>query len=154
MNGYKFNDSGEIVPVVVNIVWGSPASGKSTYVKNNMKPQDILVDLDLIKRAISSQTRPIDMDNVTSISISIRDHLYSKISNREVCDGDVWVIACLPKTEERDTLKAKLKADNLIHIKATEQECYDRVMKDKERTDKEREKKLIYKWFKQFNYEW
>ena len=53
MKGYKFNDEGEIIKSKITLVWGSPASGKTTYVKNNMKLGDMIIDLDYIKQSIS-----------------------------------------------------------------------------------------------------
>ena len=41
----------------VILVWGPPASGKTTYVKKHMADGDMVIDLDAIKHAISFRDR-------------------------------------------------------------------------------------------------
>ena len=150
MKGYRFNNTGDMVPIEVTIVWGSPASGKTTYVRKQMEQGDLVVDLDLIKQSISMANKTDAGDNLLEVAMKLRDHLYDQIRNREVEGGNVWVIAGLPKKEEREKLRCYLKADKLIHIQATYDECISRANGDKERLDKEKQKRIIDKWFDQF----
>jgi len=74
MKGYKFDKNGSLVPVDVYIVWGSPASGKTTYVKKHMEGGDLVVDLDLIKQSISMKEKTTAGDNLLNVALSVREH--------------------------------------------------------------------------------
>lgn len=144
--GYKFDKNGEMVPIDVYIVWGSPASGKTTYVRKNMKNGDLVVDLDLIKQSLSLEGKTKAPDNLVNIALNVREHIYKLIETRKINSNDVWVVAGLPNAEERKNLKKRLNA-KLIFIEATKQQCIDRAMNDSERQDKEKQIKIINKWF-------
>lgn len=134
----------------VYIVWGSPGSGKTTYVKNNMDKGDMVVDLDLIKQSISMASKTNATDNLLNTALSIQEHLYNLIEYREVIRcNNIWVVAGLPNAIDREYLKNRLRAE-LIQIKATKEECIDRAMKDDEREDKELQMRIIDKWFANF----
>jgi len=141
------------VKVDVYIVWGSPASGKTTYVKNHMEVGDLVVDLDLIKQSLSTREKTGADDNLLSVALSVREHLYDLIRIRDVNSNNIWVIAGLPYKEDREELKYKLDATDLIHIEATQKECNERALGDGDRKDKDRQFELIDKWFDQFHYE-
>lgn len=145
-NGYFFNSIGEIEEQKVYIVHGSPGSGKSTYVREHMKRGDLVVDLDLIKQAISMYSREEVVDDLLDTAIAIRDLLYQKIKQRDVCAESIWVIASLPTRKQRRELAEQLQAE-LIHVEATVEECVERILKDVERKDKEFQVRLIDKYF-------
>ena len=153
MMGCKFDDEGNVIPIGLTIVWGAPASGKTTYVKKQMKQGDLVVDLDLIKQAISMADKTDAGDNLLPVAMKIRDQLYEIIAKRQVECDHIWVIAGLPQKEERDSLYRKLKATNIKQCFANKQECIDRAMKDQERADKQKQMKIITKWFDLFYYE-
>jgi len=142
-----------MVEIDVFIVWGSPASGKTTYVKNHMENGDMVIDLDLIKQSISMREKTGADDNLLSVALSIREHIYDLISKRDVNCNNVWVVSGLPRKEERDKLEYRLKATKLIPIQATQQQCNDRALGDNERKDKAVQLELIDKWFKLYHYE-
>jgi len=149
VKGYKFDEHGDIVPVDVYIVWGAPASGKSTYAKEHMKPGDLIVDLDLIKQSISLQEKTETDDALLPVALSIRDHIYELIERRDI-ECDCWVVAGLPNKDERERLARKLKTDKLIFIDATHDICIQQAMNDRSRKDKGKQRKIIDKWFKQY----
>jgi predicted kinase len=152
VNGYRFDENGELIKSNVFIVWGSPASGKTTHVRNNMKNGDLIIDLDLIKQAISMQEKTEAPDNLLNIAISIRETLYNIVEKKEFNCDNVWIVASLPKHEDREKLRQRLNAE-LIHIDTDKNECIRRAHKDNERKDKEKQEKLINKWFKAYYYE-
>ena len=153
MNKYKFDKEGNMIPIDVIIVWGSPASGKTTYVKENMEEGDLVIDLDYIKQSISLSAKTECNDNLLDIAIGIRELLYDRVADREVDADNVWIVAGLPTAEERELLSVRVKATKLIHIDTGEKECIRRAMADKDRIDKDIQVRIINKWFRQFNYE-
>ncbi|MFQ7546283.1 MAG: AAA family ATPase [Turicibacter sp.] len=134
----------------VYIVHGAPASGKTTYVKQHMQDGDLVVDLDYIKYALTFRGKGELGDNLMPIAFDVRDMLYEKIEARDVDAKNIWIIASLPRKEERHRLATRLNA-KLIHCHATVHECIDRAMNDIERVDKELQIKIIDKYFA--NYE-
>ena len=138
----------------VFIVWGSPGSGKTTYVREHMEWGDLIVDLDLIKQSISMEDKTNASFTLLGTALSIREHLYDLIGRREVTALNAWVVAGLPKREGRIALKERLNADELIHIEATKEECIERAMKDDERTNKDLQMQIIDKWFRAYEPEW
>ena len=56
----------------VFIVYGSPLSGKTTWVKENMAAGDLVVDMDNIWQCISAQDRYIKPKRLNSIAFAVR----------------------------------------------------------------------------------
>lgn len=137
----------------VYIVWGSPASGKSTYVRNHMDEGDLVIDLDLIKQSLSMSDKTNAKDNLLITALSVREHLYKLVESNEVICNNVWVVSGLPAKESRNRLKQRLGAE-LIYIKATKEQCYERALNDDERTNKELQKRIIDKWFETYEEDW
>ena len=153
MMGCKFDTDGNVIPIGLTIVWGAPASGKTTYVRKHMNKGDLVVDLDLIKQAISMSDKKDVGDNLLPVAVKLRDQLYDIIAKRQVECEHIWVIAGLPQKDERDALYRQLKATDIKQCFAKKQECIDRAMKDEERIDKDMQVKIITKWFDLFYYE-
>ncbi|MBS4191200.1 AAA family ATPase [Bacillus sp. FJAT-49705] len=137
--------------IKVYIVWGSPASGKTTYVKKHMHVGDMVVDLDYLKQSISLAGKTNTGDNLLNVSLSIREHIYSLIEYRELMRcNNIWVVAGLPKQIDREYLFNRLRATDIIHIHATREECVQRAINDDERSDKDLQLLIINKWFDTF----
>ncbi len=130
----------------VTIVCGPPASGKTTYVKNNMKLGDFVVDLDAIRCAVAFTEKDYRTDNLVPAVIEIRDYIYSMITRGKIETQHCWIIACLPKKEDRDQMRRRFGA-NLISLEVSRTECMRRAMNDPERIDKERQIEIIEKYF-------
>ena len=133
---------------MVKIIWGSPASGKTTYVRERLGNNDIVVDLDLICAALSMRDGKSKSDAAFHYGLDLREHLYDMIENRQHDFDTAWVIACLPKLIDRKYLEAKLKGE-LIHMDADINECIKRAMADTERKDKYKQVEIISKYFEE-----
>ena len=146
-NGIYFDEKGEIQKTKCYIIYGSPASGKTTYVKKNMQSGDIVVDLDYIKQAISLEEKLETPDSLLPVALYLRECLYDLIEKRQVSSKNIWIVAGLPVKSEREKLRFRLGAE-LIFMNTTYEECIKRAMKDKERKDKKKAIEVIDKWFK------
>src|SRR5690554_3560909 len=129
----------------VIIVWGAPGSGKTTYVKKNMKYGDMVIDLDFIKQAISFQEKTEAPDSLLDVALKVRELLYSIVAGRQIPECTVWVVAGLPSYKERKELKNRLQANELIFMKASREQCIRRVLADDTRKDKELQRKIVAK---------
>ena len=146
---YYYDEQGQIQPFKVHVIWGAPGSGKTTHVRKHMQPGDIVIDLDLIGRALSMADKTNVPRNVERIAYDIRDFLYTQIESRQLDAKQVWVIAGLPKKEQRQQIAKRLGAD-LIHIDATFHDCYSHILHDDERKDKALQLAIIEKWFRDY----
>lgn len=148
-DGIWFDDKGEVHQQERFIVYGAPASGKSTYVRKHKVKGDLILDLDLIKQAISMCDKTSAPDNLINIVLAIRDTVYGLIENSAVDSKHIWIIGALPNKKERTDLAQRLNAQ-LIFINAEYNECLARANSDTERKDKVKQEWLIKKWFESY----
>ena len=130
----------------VTIVCGAPASGKTSYVKKNMQIGDFVVDLDAIRSAVGFVEKAQRVDNLLPSILQIRDYIYSMIEHESVETTHCWIIAGLPKEQDRKALAERFCA-NVVFLNVSEEECIHRAMLDPERTDKEHQIEIISKYF-------
>lgn len=111
----------------VFIVYGAPLSGKSTYVRQEMEPGDLVVDLDSIQAAISFQPMYTPLPDLKKTMFAVRDFLYDQIRIRNGNWTTAWVIAGLPRKDERERLAARLGASTIL-MEASREECQTRLL--------------------------
>ena len=110
----------------IYLVYGSPLSGKSTYVKDNMNYGDIVVDMDNIWECISGQDRYVKPKRLTQNVFSIRDSLIDMIRVRRGNWLNAYVIGGYPLISERERLMRSLGARE-IFIDTSKEECIERL---------------------------
>ena len=106
----------------VYIVYGAPCSGKSTLVRQLMHRGDIVVDMDLLFRAISGCSLYDKPDQLKSDVFAMRSLLLDRIRRRAGKWGDAYVVGGYPFKLEREELAAKLGAE-LIFCDETIDRC-------------------------------
>ena len=112
---------------MIRLITGPPASGKSTYVRDNAKPGDAIIDLDLL-----------DGDSV--LRAALEESLHLRGSQR-----DVWVTRTLPDTADRKGFAEYIKADSVITLNdASEEELHARLEGS---PDAESRREGIRMWF-------
>nr|DAO13366.1 MAG TPA: Bifunctional enzyme CysN/CysC [Caudoviricetes sp.] len=112
---------------MIRLITGPPASGKSTYVRDNAKPGDAIIDLDLL-----------DGDSV--LRAALEESLHLRGSQR-----DVWVTRTLPDPADRKGFAEYIKADSVITLNdASEEELHARLEGS---LDAESRREGIRRWF-------
>lgn len=96
----------------VYIIHGPPLSGKSTYVKNNIGPNDLVYDFDILMSSISGKDIHIHNENLLGYVLDIRDLILSKLKSEENIEN-VYIIT----TRITNDLKKKLVGLNPVYIK-------------------------------------
>lgn len=86
----------------VKVITGPPAAGKSTYVRNNAGPHDVIIDLDRIARSIMHEDTEGTHDYpdyIRHIAIGMRQTAITRATRiRE--STTVWLIHSVPKPDQ------------------------------------------------------
>ena len=144
-----FDEHGDIVPRKnVFIVYGSPCSGKTTYVKENKGEYDVVFDLDYIIQALSLDgVNKASVNDCVPFAIKLREYFYELIESRACFFERVWIVAGLYDKQEREQLTRRLKAE-LVFIDTDIETCKERARFSDERKDKRKQYDIIDYYFK------
>lgn len=133
----------------VYLIYGSPCSGKTTYVNNNMVYGDLVLDIDNIWQSISGLDRYIKPNKLKPIVFNVRDTILNCIKFRQGNWNNAYIIGGYPLRTERDRLSQELGAKT-IFIDATKEECISRLYENPEGRDVEEWQGYIEHWFDMF----
>lgn len=132
----------------VFLVYGSPLSGKTTWVNNNMSEGDMVVDMDSIWQCISGCDRYIKPNRLKSVVFKVRDSLLDSIKYRYGKWRNAYIIGGYPYQSERERLCKELGARE-IFIDVSKDECLNRLQSSEDR-NKEEWEKYIDEWFDRY----
>ena len=110
----------------VYIVWGSPMSGKTTYVKGVAKYGDIILDIDKLWSAISGRAEYEKPNRIKENVFALRDLTLQMIEQRRGYWKTAYAIGGYALPSERERLANRLNAE-LIYIESTKEECLHRL---------------------------
>ena len=110
----------------VFIVYGSPLSGKSSYVRESMTEGDLIIDIDNIWECVSGCDRYVKPNRLKSVVFAVRDNLLESVKYRRGKWLNAYVIGGYPYKAERDRLADQLGA-RLIHIDTDKETCLNRL---------------------------
>ena len=106
----------------VYIVYGSPCSGKNSYVNQVAQFGDLIVDLDAIYQAISGCDYHYHPNNLKRNAFDVRDCLIEQIRLRKGGWHDAYIIGGYPRKLQRQQLASRLGAE-LIFIDTTREQA-------------------------------
>lgn len=118
----------------VYYVWGSPCSGKSTFVKNNKGRNDIVIDIDLIWQALTGGEKYDKPDTLKTNVFMTRDTLLQQIKTRAGKWGTAYILSTEARATARNRICNTLGAEQ-IYIECTKDEALQRLHNDKERSN-------------------
>lgn len=113
----------------VFLVYGSPCSGKSTWVNTVANEDDLILDIDKLWEAICISDKYHKPNRLKANAFGIRDTLLDQIKTRTGMWRNAYVIGTYPLRSDRDRLCDLLKAKP-IFIEATKEECINRAPND------------------------
>lgn len=135
----------------VYIVYGAPCAGKSTWVRENADPEDLVVDLDSIWEAITTAPRYTKPAALKAVVFSVRDNLYDQIRMRAGKWRDAYVITGGALAGDRERLAQRIGATHRIYIDTPQEECLERAaQRDMTPTQREEWKGYINEWFREY----
>lgn len=136
-------------PQRVFLVYGSPCSGKTSYVDEIARPDDLILDVDRIWSAVckagmynkdnGKSTRP---NRLRQNVFGIRDAIIDQIRMRRGMWRSAYIIGGYPLRTERDRLCDLLGAEP-VYIEATKEDCLARAETERPEAWKE----FIENWF-------
>lgn len=110
----------------VYLVYGSPCSGKSTWVREVASEDDLILDIDSIWDAISIGGKYNKRNKLKANVFGIRDCIIDQIRTRTGLWKDAYIIGGYPLRTDRDRLCDMLRAKP-IHIDTSKDECIARA---------------------------
>lgn len=129
------------------LVYGSPMSGKSTYVKTVAEPGDLIVDINNIWECIS--VNGVHANKVKSVVFTVRDRLLEAVKHRLGKWDNCYIIGGYPLISERERLCKELGARE-IFIDTPKEVCMERLKASEDR-DQEEYKKFIEDWWRKYS---
>jgi hypothetical protein len=133
--------------VPLTIVCGPPASGKTTYAKDNAGPFDLIIDLDIIASEISGE--PVhgwNRDAWLNAALYRRNDLLGSLSRPSRYPA-AWLIVSEPKAKHRDWWQQTLKPKAIVVIETSEPQCVANAAKDEGRDQKRTADGIVRWWF-------
>ena len=151
----RFDENGNPVPVGrVVIVWGAPGSGKSTYIRENMRHMDVVVDLDRILFCFTGLVNQADdpkaITDYLPFALDVREFVYKITRERRHGIGTTYIAAGLPKRQDRALMQEQFPHAVFVHMDADMQTAMEHALADPERTEKEQVRRIITKYFRDF----
>lgn len=116
----------------VFIVWGSPLSGKTSYIAEAMQEGDLIIDMDNIWQCVSGCDRYVKPNRLKSVVFSVRDNLIESVKYRRGKWNNAYICGGYPYKAERDRLIDMLGARE-IYIDTSKEECLKRLYESNDR---------------------
>lgn len=126
----------------VYLVYGSPCSGKTTWVRDVANPDDLILDIDYIWAAICTGDKYHKRNRLKANVFGIRDCIIDQIRTRTGFWKNAYVIGGYPLRTDRDRLCNLLKAKP-IFIDTSKEECLSRAVNDEW-------KEYVEDWFESY----
>ena len=130
------------LPKKVYIVYGSPCSGKSTWVEEMATTDDLIIDIDKIWECISFCDKYNKPKKLQQNVFETRNNLLEQIKMRLGSWQNAFIVGTYPLKMERQRLADKLGAET-IFIECSKDICLNRAKNDVW-------KEYIEEWFESF----
>lgn len=110
----------------VFLVYGSPLSGKTTWVRDNMGSGDLIIDMDNIWQCVSGLDRYEKPKRLNQCAFKVRDALMECVKYRLGKWNNAYIIGGYPLISERERICKRLGARE-IFIDTDRDECIRRL---------------------------
>ena len=133
----------------VYLIYGSPCSGKSTYLDTVRMPGDLLVDIDRIRQCVSGQPTHIITPVLNQVVFKMRDELMECVRYRCGRWQRAYIIGGFPLQSERERICDETGAVE-IYIDSTKEKCLARLQENPNGRDIDSWKRFIGEWWSRY----
>lgn len=131
----------------IYLVYGSPLSGKRTWVNNIKNEGDLIIDIDNIWECVSGCKRHVKPNRLNAVVFGIRNRLLDDVRYRRGKWVNAYIIGGYPLISERERLCKELGAEE-IYIESTMGQCIERLFANEELDAVEWQKYIADWWSK------
>lgn len=114
----------------VFLVYGSPCSGKSSFVREQANGDDLILDVDRIWDAVCLDGWKSKPRRLNPIVFRIRDEIIDAVRTRTGKWRNCWIVGGFPLKTDRDRICQLLRAEP-IYCEATLEECLARCKEER-----------------------
>lgn len=112
---------------MVYLIYGSPCSGKSTYIKEHIQRGDLVCDVDLIYGAITNSV-PHDAELYThEVACELDNTLKDIIRDRKGSWKNAYVVSVANTEEKLQADKNRINPDECVFIDTPYEVCMERA---------------------------
>lgn len=111
---------------MVYLVYGSPCSGKSTYVKEHFKHGDIVCELDKLYAALCFNEEHKEELYAQEVAKELQKSLLDIIRNRKGRWKNAYVVSLANTPEKLKSAMDRVNADKAIYIDTPYEVCIER----------------------------
>ena len=133
----------------VYLVYGSPLSGKSTWVNEVKNDGDLIIDMDNIWQCVSGCERYKKPGVLNACVFGVRDYLLECVKYRRGKWSNAYIIGGYPLISERERLCRSLGAEE-IFIDTSIDVCIERLSKCNDGRNIGEWIKYIHDWWKRY----
>lgn len=133
----------------VYLVYGSPLSGKSSWVSENITVGDLIVDIDSIWQCVSGQPRYIKPQRLNGVVFEMRDRLMDAVKYRLGKWNSAYIVGGFPLISERERIVREYGARE-VYIDTPKEECERRLELCTDSRDKGEWQKYIDEWWRRY----
>ena len=133
-----------------NLVCGPPGSGKSSFVNNNFKKGDVVVDLDEMYSCFTKE--PLHGYKDSGLLDVIKKTKMNLIENIIRCKslGDVWCISCLPSGQRRKVVSRQMRNAKIFLLMPSKDQCIKQILNDKREYSDNYAINIVEQWYEKF----
>ena len=112
---------------MIYLVYGSPCSGKTTYIKEHIKSGDIVCDVDRLYSAISFNEEHQTELYAQEVASMLYSDLLGIIRDRKGNWKNAYVVSLANTDEKVQKAKERINADEAIFIDTPYEVCMERA---------------------------
>lgn len=127
----------------IEVIYGAPCSGKTTWARSRMTDDDVIYDYDAITRAISNKAQHnVEKHAAHDLVMALRDRFVDRVKDR--AGGTAYILTMRPSESLRNALP---ETAIYTEMQTSESECINRLAADETRPDKEAWSNVIHDYY-------
>jgi len=137
----------------IYLVYGPPLSGKTTWVENKATKDDLIIDIDSIREAITGAKRYERSGFTNNEVFDVYNLLLEKVKyhSSRIRAKNIYIIGGFAHDRQREELCSMMNAEE-VFIECSKEECMLRLQTCGDNRDVNSWKAYIDDWFFKFNY--